>query len=124
MNEIKFRITDKPLDLDEIYRQYLEVKDTRGNNPMRKPIRRIGILLDALKHKNIDVQTDELGNKKINYNAEKPFAKRLEEELHNVSSQNAFRESLQVKESPEQDIIGQEVLREPIKGVEQKDEED
>lgn len=121
MNEIKFRITDKPLDLDEIYEQYLDVKDTRGNNPMRKPIRRIGILLDALKNKNIDVQTDEIGKKKINYNAEKPFAKRLEE-LHNISSGKAFKESLQVKEFQEQETIGQEVLREPIKGVEQSND--
>ena len=97
--EIKFKITDKPLDLDEVYKQYLEVKDTKGINLQRKPIKRIGILLDILKNRNFDIETDELGRKRINSKAERPFAKRIQEELVNENKKRSFREALQVEEN-------------------------
>ena len=117
INEMKFRLTDKPFDLDEIYKQFLQVKDTRGINPMRKPIRRIGILLDILKHKNIDIQTDELGMKKINYSAERPFAERVKSEIQSQDNGKSFRESLQIQNDIERPDNSQEINQQVAKEI-------
>lgn len=94
MQEIRFKLTDKPFDLNEVYKEYLEVKNTRGNNPRRKDIKRIGIILEALKDRNIDIKVDKLGIPTIDYNSEISFAKRIENERKFEERENNFRESL------------------------------
>lgn len=123
--EIKFKITDKPFDLDEIYKQYLEVKDTKGINPQRKPIRRIGILLDILKNRNIDIETDEVGRKRINSKAERPFSKRIQDELVNENNRKSFRESLQVEQtSIQQENEQQFETREQVNAYKEEQSQD
>ena len=92
--KIGFKLTDKPLDLNELYKEYLDVKNTRGNNPRRKDVKRIGIILEALKDRNIDIKSDKLGIPTINYNSEKSLAKRIEQEKAYEEQENSFRESL------------------------------
>lgn len=94
MQEIKFRLTDKPFDINEIYKEYLDIKDTRDKNPRRKDIKRIGIILDALKDKNIDIEKDKLGIPRINYKANKSLAKRIGQEKAFEERENSFRENL------------------------------
>lgn len=94
MKKIRFKLTDKPLDLNELYEQYTEVKNTRGNNPKRKDIRRIGIILEALKEKNVDISIDKLGISRINYKAKTSLAKRIEQEIAIKQQKQKFREEL------------------------------
>lgn len=94
MQEIKFKLTDKPFDINDVYKEYLDIKDTKEKNPRRKDIKRIGVILDALKDKNIDIEKDKLGIPKINYNSDKSFVKRIEQEKEFEKRENSFRENL------------------------------
>ena len=94
MQEIKFKLTDKPFDINDVYKEYLEIKDTKDKNPRRKDIKRIGIILDALKDKNIDIEKDNIGIPKINYNSNRSFVKRIEQEKAFEERENSFRENL------------------------------
>lgn len=98
------------------FKQYKEVKDTKGNNPTRKPIKRVGSLLEILKNRNIDIETDEVGRKRINSKAERSFAKRVQDELVNENNKRSFREALQVEQILSQQENKQQVeIQEKIK---------
>ena len=96
MSEIVFRLTDKTLDLEEIYQNYQELRTTKGNNPDRKPIRRIGSIIEALKDKNIDIETDELGILKMNYKAQESFATRVMREHEILNKSKKYREGQRI----------------------------
>lgn len=113
MKKISFKLTDKPLDLNELYEQYEEVKNTRGNNPNRKDIRRIGIILEALKDKNVDISVDKLGISRINYKAKTSLAKRIEQEIAIKQEKQRFKEELS-------DFKEQELSQEQHKAIEQQ----
>ena len=91
INEIAFRITDKQMDFEDIYKQYQEVKNTRESNPFRKPLKRIGILFDGLRNRNIDIQRNALGEYEIDYNSSEPFARRMERERNIKEKTQRFR---------------------------------
>ncbi len=76
IKKIKFRLTDKPFDFEKVYEHYLTVKDTKGENPERKPLKRLGIIFDILEKRNIDIQRDELKIPFINYKSPVSFATR------------------------------------------------
>ena len=95
MKEIKFRVTDKPLDLEELYQQYLQVKGTRGKDPTRKSIKRIGIILEGLRDRNIDIKTDALGMITIDYRAQNSFARRKQMENGYAEKKAAFHKEMQ-----------------------------
>lgn len=103
MYSIKFRLTDKPLNIEELYKQYAEVKFSRGDASLK----RIGIILEALKEQKVDVITNELGVSEIKYGAEESLAKRITREIENKDASKNFRKS-QVAEIDE-NIQQQEV---------------
>ena len=92
MYEIAFKITDKQMNFEEIYRQYQEMKNTRGINPIRKPLRRIGILFDGLRRRDIDIYMNKLGMYEIDYNAQQSFAERIDGENISENRAKKFRE--------------------------------
>lgn len=94
IKKIKFRITDKPFDFEKVYDNYLVVKDTKGENPDRKPLRRLGILFDILDKRNIDIQRDNLNIPFINYNATVSFATRKKAERVARLSRDDFNKSI------------------------------
>lgn len=89
MYEIKFRLTDKPLNIEDLYKQYAEIKVTRGD----PSIKRIGIILEALKDQKIDVVTNQLGIAEIQYGSEESLAKRITKEMKYEDPNKKFRES-------------------------------
>ena len=93
MYEIKFKLTDKPLNLEEIYQSYLESKSTRGNAPLK----RIGIIMEALKNKNIDIEINDLGENVIKTNSKESFANRMQKQFESKNKSKIFKESHQVQ---------------------------
>ena len=89
MYKIKFRLTDKPLNIEELYKQYAEVKFSRGDASLK----RIGIILEALKEQNVDVITNGLGISEIKYGTEESLAKRVTREIENKDASKRFREA-------------------------------
>ena len=108
MSEILFRLTDKPLNLEEIYIKYQDVKSTKDNNPMRKPIRRIGSIIEALKSKNIDIETDEIGLLRMNYNAKESLATRVVREHEIFNRNKRYREEQKIVISDNQMLNNRE----------------
>lgn len=99
--DIRLRLTDKPLDLEEIYKNYLEVRNTKGKNENRKSLRRIGIMFELLQDTNIDFERDSIGILQIKNNSEESFAKRIEKQIQQEDKNKQFRESLQEEIEPE-----------------------
>lgn len=122
MYEIAFKLTDKPLNFDEIYKTYQKLLPTKGKNPIRKPIRRIGIILETLKNRNIDVTYNELGILSIQYDAPESFAKRVERINNSMSEEQKFRNNQKVKMTYEQQQE-QQILPDKEKAVLYQQEE-
>lgn len=80
MYDIALRVTDKPIDFEEIYKQYLEIKGTKGKSEKASSIRRIGIIMETLRKRNIDIVKNDIGETIIVYNSEEPFATRMKRE--------------------------------------------
>ena len=99
IHEIAIKITDKQMDFEEIYKQYQEVKNTTGKNPIRKPLKRIGVLFDGLRNRNIDVSKNALGMYELNYHANESFSRRLERECEINKRFNQFRSEQKVAET-------------------------
>lgn len=122
MFEIKFKLTDKPVDLEGLYKNYLQLKETRERTPNRKDIMRIGAILQALENRNIDLERDNLGVLQIKYGAKEAFAKRVEREKQIGEADEKFRESL--REDVETEITQQKPETELIQQVEKEQEEE
>ena len=107
MQEIKFKITDKPVSLSEIYEQY-------KSNKENKSLKRLMTIIRGLGDQNIDIVIDSLGIARINYNAETSLGKRMKDEFRAGSNNLKKRYEVQMDESaktPEQasrNVISQE----------------
>ena len=110
--DIAFKITDKPLNFEQIYKTYQELKETRGINPVRKPIKRLGIIIEALKNRNIDIITNEIGETVIDYKTQESFANRMKREKSNSSA-----------EYRKENYIGDEIEQGSIQIQEQRKED-
>ena len=111
MQKIKFRLTDKPFDLEQLYSEYMELKASKDiNNKARlEKVDSVVRIMRLLKRRNIDIERDKVGMLKINYHADKSFADRME--VLNPRKQNKFLEELKVDQS-----IGREPQLEKDKG--------
>lgn len=121
MYEIKFKLTDKPVDLEGLYKNYLQLKETRERTQNRKDIMRIGAILQSLENRNIDLERDNLGVLQIKYGAKEAFAKRVEREKQIGEADEKFRESL--RENVETEIIQQRPETERTQQVEKEQDE-
>ena len=97
MHKLSFRITDKPIDFQELY-------DLCNNSNEKGKISRFKAIFDKkrgiLAKFNLDVQTDEEGFSRIIYNANEPFVRRIEEQKgeEQHSEIQEFRERLDAKD--------------------------
>ncbi len=111
IKRIKFRLTDKPFDFEEVYEHYLDVKDTKEGNLERKPLKRLGIIFDILEKRNIDIQRDNLGIPFINYKATSSFAARKKADRFARLSKDEFNKRIEDIEINTPDRIAEQELR-------------
>ncbi len=104
MQKIKFRLTDKPFDLEQLYNEYLQLKNSKDVNDMARlqKVDSVVRIMRLLKRRKIDIERDKLGMLKINYHADKSFANRME--ALNPKKQNEFFEELKVDQSMNRQI--------------------
>jgi len=101
MYDIALKVTDKAIDFEEIYKSYLELKGTKDKSKKIISIKRIGVILEALRNKNIDIVKNEIGETIIDYKAQESFAKRIKREQTNSSAD--YRKANNIEDFPEQD---------------------
>lgn len=111
MYDIAMKVTDKPINFEEIYEQYRNSSQDRANGENRRAIRSIGTILEVLRNRNIDIVKNDIGETVIDYKAEEPFAKRMKRELTNSSEE--YRKA---------NYIGDKIQQGPVQSQE-KDEE-
>lgn len=100
MYDIALKVTDKKIDFEEIYKSYLELKGTREKSEKISSIKRLGIIMEALRKKNIDIVKNDIGETVIDYNAQESFANRMKREHTNLSAE--YRKSVFIGNKIEQ----------------------
>lgn len=114
MYDLALRVTDKLIDFEEIYKLYLGVKGTREKSEKASSIKRLGIIMEALRRRNIDIVKNNIGELVIDYNAQQSFARRIKEEEANSCAE--YRKSNYIGYSIEQGTVQnqQETTREIV----------
>lgn len=118
MQEIKFKITDKPIDLNEIYIRY---KEDKKNEALRK----LYTIIWALRNNAVDIKTDKLGIPIIDYEAEKSIQRRIESETE-MKGEDKFKLQYHVdatEKNSKDELIGIDASRDETKilGDEEKE---
>lgn len=121
MYNIAFRVTDKPLDFEEIYKAYLELKGPREKNPKISATKRIGIILESLRKRNIDIVKNDIGETVIDYNAQESFANRMKREQTNSSAE--YRKSIYIGDTIEQGTVQQQQAELSKESMKENDQE-
>lgn len=93
---LEVRLTDKKLNLEKMYKEYLENNDTKGKNTHRNS-NLIAKMLEDLKDQNIDIRTNELGEQELVYDATTSLAKRVEKEVEEERRSKKFMEEIDAR---------------------------
>ena len=105
MYDLALRVTDKTIDFEEIYKSYLDLKGTREKNEKTAPIKRLGIIIEALRKRNIDIVKNDIGETVIDYNAQESLATRVKREQTNSSAE--YRKANYIGDTIQQGIVQQ-----------------
>ena len=97
MYDIAMKVTDKPIDFEEIYKSYTQLKGTREKDEITTSIKRLGIIFEALRRQKIDIVKNEIGETIINYNANESFVNRMKREQ--INSNVEYRKSVFIGET-------------------------
>lgn len=92
MHTLDFKITDKNIDIEELYKLY---------NTNKQKMKRFQALFSKngiLATKNIDIQKDEYGVPYIRYDSNKSFVQRVEDEKVTKTEQQSLRDRVNVKD--------------------------
>jgi len=114
MYDIALRVTDKQIDFEEIYKSYLDLKGTREKSEKKCSIKRLGIIIEALRKRKIDIVKNDIGETVIDYNAQESFATRVKKEQTNSSVE--YRRANYIG-----DIIREKSKTEPVLNVQDKE---
>jgi len=106
MYDLALKVTDKPIDFEEIYKSYLDLKGTREKSEKISAIKRIGIIMEALRKRNIDIVKNDIGETVIDYNAQESFATRIKRERTNSSAE--YRKANYIGDSIEKAQVQQQ----------------
>ncbi|MBQ2836165.1 MAG: hypothetical protein IJE68_04960 [Clostridia bacterium] len=112
MYDLALRVTDKPIDFEQIYKSYLDLKGTREKSETISSIKRLGIIMEALRKRNIDIVKNDIGETVIDYKAEESFATRVKREQANSNAE--YRKSFYIGDTIEQGTVKQQEV-EPTK---------
>lgn len=93
---LEVRLTDKELNLEKMYKEYLENNDIKGKNTHRNS-NLIAKMLEDLKDQNIDIRTNELGEQELVYDATTSLAKRVEKEVEEERRSKKFMEEIDAR---------------------------
>ena len=93
---LEVRLTDKELNLEKMYKEYLENNDIKGKNTHRNS-NLIAKMLEDLKDQNIDIRTNELGEQEVVYDATTSLAKRVEKEVEEERRSKKFMEEIDAR---------------------------
>ena len=120
---LEVRLTDKELNLEKMYKEYLENNDTKGKNTHRNS-NLIAKMLEDLKDQNIDIRTNELGEQELVYDATISLAKRVEKEVEEERRSKKFMEAIDARGENDEPVVvheQEEELTEKVNEVEEKE---
>lgn len=120
---LEVRLTDKELNLEKMYKEYLENNDTKGKNTHRNS-NLIAKMLEDLKDQNIDIRTNELGEQELVYDATTSLAKRVEKEVEEERRSRKFMEEIDARGEKDEPVVvhkQEEKLTEKVNEVEEKE---
>lgn len=117
-----FKLTDKPLDFEEIYQKYKESKE----NDSKSAINIIGQKFETLRDRKLDIEIDQMGETQLIENANESFANRVERE--NTDSGKEYRKEVYIGDEIEQvqvqaKEIGETIQEKNIKQDQQEKDE-
>lgn len=104
--KISFRLTDKPIDFEDIYRKFSDLTQIQDRDE-KTALRRLGVIFDhkrgILATKNIDLANDRFGRPFIKYNVRESFGQRINqairlEELDRSNIRDELRVDTNVEE--------------------------
>lgn len=108
---LEVRLTDKELNLEKMYKEYLENNDTKGKNTHRSS-NLIAKMLEDLKDQNIDIRTNELGEQELVYDATTSLAKRVEKEVEEERRSKKFMEAIDARGENDEPVVVHEQEKE------------
>lgn len=101
---LEVRLTDKELNLEKMYKEYLENNDTKVKNTHRNS-NLIAKMLEDLKDQNIDIRTNELGEQELVYDATTSLAKRVEKEVEEERRSKKFMEAIDARGENDEPVV-------------------
>lgn len=101
---LEVRLTDKELNLEKMYKEYLENNDTKVKNTHRNS-NLIAKMLEDLKDQNIDIRTNELGEQELVYDATTSLAKRVEKEVEEERRRKKFMEAIDARGENDEPVV-------------------
>lgn len=108
-SKVTFRLTDKPIDFEELYKKSLDIKSIEDKKE-RMALRRLAIVFDSkagiLSTKNIDIGKDAFGRDVIKYGTKESFAARV-----NKTIPQEVTKSDNIRDRIKEDVDIQEVLQ-------------
>lgn len=121
---LEVRLTDKELNLEKMYKEYLENNDTKVKNTHRNS-NLIAKMLEDLKDQNIDIRTNELGEQELVYDATTSLAKRVEKEVEEERRSKKFMEAIDARGENDEPVVvhkqEEELTTEKVNEVEEKE---
>lgn len=120
---LEVRLTDKELNLEKMYKEYLENNDTKVKNTHRNS-NLIAKMLEDLKDQNIDIRTNELGEQELVYDATTSLAKRVEKEVEEERRSKKFMEAIDARGENDEPVVvheQEELTTEKVNEVEEKE---
>lgn len=126
MQTIKFQLTDKEINFDELYAMSNNSNEKLSRKE-KSAIGRLGIVFNnkkgILKTTNIDIEKDKDGIDRIKYKT-RSFGDRKEEETKAQNKKNEFREMYRNKISLEQQVQDIEIIKQKGEVAEKRDDND
>lgn len=92
-SKVTFRLTDKPIDFDELYRKSANISEIKDKKE-QTALRRLSIIFDnkqgIFATRNIDIGKDNFGRDIIKYNTKESLGKRIDRErfIENIEKSN------------------------------------
>lgn len=121
---LEVRLTDKELNLEKMYKEYLENNDTKVKNTHRNS-NLIAKMLEDLKDQNIDIRTNELGEQELVYDATTSLAKRVEKEVEEERRSKKFMEAIDARGENDEPVVvhkqEEKLTTEKVNEVEEKE---